>query len=186
MIKKQHGFGAVEIILIIVLIGLAGVGAWYVWQANTTKTSQTTPPVITAPAPATKSYELNGLTFAYPANWTLTPPNSSQSTSTTLTSPNFGDNTGQRITIDGQLFLTAPLTADNFQTKQIDAYPNSYSDYKELTIDGKKAIQYYAGDSRTTLFFMADGRIIGFTLDTFPNRAAASDAYDAVVASVRY
>lgn len=194
MIKKQHGFSAVEIILILVLLGVVGFGAWYVWQANNPKTTPTPTEQTEATAPAeqsdatTKTFERYGLTISYPADWKLDAQDNSQSTATTLTSPDFAttdDNTvGQSITFGDNEYLQSGLTAENFREKHLDTNPNPYSDYKELDINGKKAVQFYRGDSRQTVFFMPDGKHVTFTLNTFPVRNAPSTAYDSIIQSV--
>lgn len=194
MEKNEKGFTVVEIILAVVVVGLlVGLG-WYVWQANmppaTMKTGTSTAPQTTEQEPADttrpKSYTRYGLTFSYPQDWALAAADNMQSRSTVLTSPDFTDTgtQGQRVTIDEAVFLENNLTADNFRTKHLDANPNSYRDYKDLTIDGKKAVQYRQGDSLTTVFFLADGKKVVFVLDTFPDRNATSPVYTQVVESV--
>jgi len=186
MVKRQHGFSAIEIILILILVGLIGFGAWYVWRANTSPTSTAVDQPETTPT--TVAYDRYGLTFKYPVDWKLDAQDDAQSIATTLTSPDYkvgpDATVGQSITIDEAIFLESNLTAENFRAKQVDAHPNEYSDYKELDINGNKAVQFYSGDSRTTVFFMPSGKYITFTLDTFPTRDAASAAYDQVIESV--
>ena len=38
MAKNQRGFGAIEVLLVIVVVGLVGFGGWYVWHHSKTNT----------------------------------------------------------------------------------------------------------------------------------------------------
>ncbi|HET9411772.1 MAG TPA: hypothetical protein VFO38_02920 [Candidatus Saccharimonadales bacterium] len=42
--RKQKGFGAVELIIFIVVMALLIIGGWYIWQAQTTKNETTNNP----------------------------------------------------------------------------------------------------------------------------------------------
>lgn len=188
-VKKQDGFSAIEIILMVILAGVIGFGAWYVWQANTNRTTNETAQLANdLPIVTHKTFDRYGITFSYPADWTLEAQNNPQSTATILTSPDFtsaGDQTvGQHVSIGEGDYPQSDLTAENFKTKHLDPNPNPYSDYKELTINGHKAVQFYRGDSRQTVFFLPNGKEVTLTLDNFPTRNAPSAAYDEIVSSV--
>jgi hypothetical protein len=45
--SKQKGFGVIEIIIIVAVLVLIGVGGWYVWRQNATKTQEATTPATT-------------------------------------------------------------------------------------------------------------------------------------------
>ncbi len=203
--KNGAGFSIIEILLIVIVVGLLGFIGWYVYSQNNkannslknTDSASKTKPIpqqnseaqTAKPIDETqnwKSYTRYGITLKYPTDWGLKANDNTQSTSTTLTSPEFTDDgtKGQQITVDEAQFTPSGLTVDNFKSKHLDAGPNPYSDYKVLTVNGKKAIQYYQGDSRTTVFFLANGKIVTLVLDTFPNRAAASATYDKVLGTI--
>lgn len=65
--KAMRGFGAIELILILVVVGLVGFVGWTIYQANTTKTS--------TPAPATTEElsqyknEAENFSLSYPKSW---------------------------------------------------------------------------------------------------------------------
>lgn len=203
MKKNQSGFSAVELLILLVVIGLIGGAGWYVWQSksknsssNNTQTTQNEASKQNSEADNTKtadetanwkSYTRYGVTFKYPTEWGFKANDNTQSTSTDLTSPEFADDgsKGEQITVDEVQFAQSGLTADNFKTKHLDANQNSYSDYKTLTVNGKKAVQFYSGDSRTTVFFLADDKTVTFVLDTFPKRDAASTTYNKVIETVK-
>ncbi len=75
MRKNQRGFGAVELLIILVVVGIVGFGAWYVGKhgnksatnitSSSTNSSKTT-------TPATKTYTDNSKTYTleYPKTWT--------------------------------------------------------------------------------------------------------------------
>ncbi len=66
----------------------------------------------------------------------------------------------------------------------LDPNPNPYRDYKVLTINGKKAVQFYRGDALSTVFFLANDKTVILLLDTFPDRAASSSVYNKVLETV--
>jgi hypothetical protein len=85
--KNEKGFGLVEIIIIIVILGVIGFGGWYVWQANNppqpqSKTQTETPAQNQAepkeepvdPYDGWKSYTFKYEKFSlkYPATYTVT------------------------------------------------------------------------------------------------------------------
>ncbi len=76
--KRQHGFGVIEIMVIVALVAAIGVGGWYVWQAQQTNPNTvSTPPPPSAqnveptppPQTTTKKYTNTkyGYSFEYPA-----------------------------------------------------------------------------------------------------------------------
>ncbi|HJQ08399.1 MAG TPA: hypothetical protein VJ836_02850 [Candidatus Saccharimonadales bacterium] len=175
-------------------MGFAGYHAYQKSQDSTSATSTQTPSTNSqsnqkADETATwKSYSRYGVAFKYPADWSIKADDSSQSTAATLTGPDFSVSDespkGERITVDQTQFAQTGLTAENFKTKHLDLSPNEHSDYKVLTVNDKKAVQFYSGDSRTTVFFLANDKTVTFVLDTFPDRAAASATYSKVIETI--
>lgn len=189
MTKKQNGFSPVEVLVVILIISfvvLVGLAVWNSMLRTSPVVNDT--PAITEPVVTDNRipYEGYGLSFKYPADWKLDDRKSSQSSGTYLTSPDYTETSGARITVDGIVSIHSGVTAENYKAKVLDANPQAgtYKDFKILTVDGKKAVQYYQGDSRQTIFFVANGGMVGFTLDTFPVRDSTSATYDSVVESV--
>lgn len=76
--NKQQGFGAVEIIILIVVLALIGFGGWYVWQAQNRQaeqlqTNNQQDPNDSDPYENWKSYcdEAHKACFKYPSDWTV-------------------------------------------------------------------------------------------------------------------
>lgn len=189
--QKTAGFGVVEIILIVVIIGLVGFIGYYAYQQQTNPANAPAAVSQNTPADATASWKTHaryGVTYKYPADWQIKENNTTQSMATYLSSPSLvADPTkGDSVTVDITDFNQTGLTAENFKTKHLDANPNDYRDYRELTINGKKAVQFYRGDARTTVFFLPNDVYVTFSLDTFPDRAAASADYDRIIGTVVY
>ncbi len=209
---EQKGFSVVEGLLIAGIVAILGFIGWYVHQQSQKQDETSQPQSSTTTAESTdsddstsasqaaiesttssadtenwKTYTRYGVTFKYPADWSLKANDNSQSSSTMLTSPDYvsddSSTTGESITVDEAQFKQSGLTAENFKTNHLDAGPNEYSAYKLLSIDGEKAVQYYRGDSRTTVFFVGE-KTITLVLDTFPDRDAASSTYDKVIGTV--
>ena len=195
MNKNQKGFGVAEVLFITVIVGLIGFLSWYAWQtingsnaqqSSNSEQDQAGQNNQSADNANLKNYSRYGLSFKYPADWELDANDTTQSRSTYLTSPDFAAEStkGEQITVDEVQFTPGNLTADNFKAEHLDPNPSSYSDYKVLSVNDKKAIQFYRGDSRTTVFFLDNGKFVTFVLDKFPDKASASATYDQVIASV--
>jgi len=92
--KNESGFGAIEAILVVVIVAaIAGVG-WYVWKAKkntlatyngTASVSATTKPAAQTSNPYSgwKSYTLQfeKISFKYPSDWTITDTSSTSNSS---------------------------------------------------------------------------------------------------------
>lgn len=209
---NNKGFGAIEVILIVVIIGLIGGAGYYVYNSqkktntalDNAANSQAEPQksekneeskqVETDEADELINYSRFGVSFVYTKEWTIDAQDNTQSQTTYLKSPDFvaaqstDQQKGEMISIYEQSFKNYgqdALNVDNFKAQHLDSNPNSYSDYKILDINGKKAVQFYRGDSRTTVFFVNEKYVV-FVLDTFPDRASTSQVYDSLLNSVNY
>ncbi len=76
MKKNQKGFGALEGILILVIVGLVGFVGWYIWDANNKSNEiigTTSQPANSADSKMSKSTQTytdpTGFTLKYPADW---------------------------------------------------------------------------------------------------------------------
>jgi uncharacterized protein YxeA len=201
---NKKGFGVVEVLLIFVIVALIGGVGFYIYSKNQNDNTDKLLSDITVnlqkkeepkqktvdPYADWKSYSRYGVTLKYPEDWSVKAHNNTQAQNTDLTSPDFPGSdsapTGQRVSFGETKFPQTDLTADNFKTSHLDPNPNPYSEYKKLTINGKKAIQFYRGDARTTVFFLPGNKTITFDLDTFPNRADNSSEYNKIVESVTF
>lgn len=70
---RQKGFGAVELIVVIVVLALVAVGGWYVWQANQKSQSATNnqPSAQSDTYANWKTYcdEVHNVCFKHPSDW---------------------------------------------------------------------------------------------------------------------
>lgn len=179
---------AIFVVVALAAIGFVGYTAWNSYQTQEVVDDTQAHQSTNDETASWKSYSRYGLAFKYPAEWILTANDNSQSTATYLASPDLSgdEKMGEQVTVDEAQFAESDLNADNFKTKHLDPNPNPYSDYKVLTINGEKAVQFYRGDSTTTVFFLADGKTVTFVLDTFPETNANSAVYDKILNSVEY
>lgn len=204
LLKNSAGFGVIGAFLVLVVIGLVGFAGWYVVQAK----NKANKPLVTQtstiaeqasnntelekqPEDETanwKSYTRYGITFKYPSDWNLKANDSGQSQSTDLTSPDYETteevSKGEVVSVGETNYPQSGLTAENFKSRHLDPNPNPYSEYKTLIINGQKVVQFYRGDSQTTVFFLANDKTVTFGLDTFPNRAASSNVYNKMIETV--
>ncbi len=121
--KNQKGFSAVEVLLILIVVGLLGFGGWYVYKSHhktiaststTTSTSKQAATTQSSPnffscvsdkgtlvTTGSASCTLNGTVYAFPSTFTTTDilnyaklPESAQSVVTSLAQKNFSGFTG--------------------------------------------------------------------------------------------
>jgi len=77
MSKKQLGFGVVEVVIIVVVLALIGVGGWYVWEANhkspSTASNSNTPTNNSNTTNTAKTLGLDSdkATFTLPSGWSV-------------------------------------------------------------------------------------------------------------------
>lgn len=105
MKDRQSGFGVVEVIILVIILGLVGFGGWYVWQAQQKKDQGNT---TTSQTKSSDPYEgwiiysdtVGKFTIKYPGNWTFKTEASNQgegypTNSSTTTSPS-----GKKLVLD--------------------------------------------------------------------------------------
>lgn len=204
LIKNERGFGAVEFILIIVVVGLIGGLGWY--AIHTRKNKDNPAPISnTSTANTTttksanfyygwKSYSKYGITFKYPADWKLTEANPSKMISLSVASPDHvfegggGDYEGKGgiVRIEPDLGLGgAEVTADNYKENNSGGDP--YKSFDVITVNGKKAVQFQTVSAKlvTTIFFTKDKKMPGIDLkyakDDYTNQF---NTYNLIVNSV--
>ena len=158
--KNQSGFGAVELVLVLVIVILLGVVGWFVYKnhnktTNSSTTTSSTPTTTSKtttvqPAKQTKTYadSIAGYSFEYPKDWTVSVKKDKGYYGDTLTyfnivtvkSPDYKDNgvdgMGNVITKGGDFLVQAtPTSSDTSQDICKDAE-------KCITVDGQKAGQH--------------------------------------------
>lgn len=204
---NQRGFGAVEIIIIVVVLALIGVGGWYVWQTQTkppqnqtqdTPNGQTTPPKTTE----TFSDSRVPFTFEYPKGWTVKvderlkegqplPDQYSvelQAPGTTLTEQPIGGHfvtTGARVRI-----LDTRTTLTNIQDKFSGFYAQA-KDRVNTTVAGAAAVEYaftYESDPGIFTDFVKDGRdySLGFYAEDDERASVQFADYKTLVSSFKF
>ncbi len=180
---NQNGFGALEGILIFVIVALIGGAGWYVWQRNNDKPSDTVSQQAEKSDKATKvpiekipTYTNTkvGISFYKPAAWKFEEKDYGVKNSILhleITSPDYteiqggygGSETGTRITVwvnkmDVEGYLS-PLT-----DKILSGSPGgkeNYTEIKTVTIAGKSGVSYkasYEGPARLTNQFEFNNR----------------------------
>ncbi len=126
MKKNQRGFGVVEGLLILVIVGLIGFVGWYVWHSknnasstynsaanagSNTKPNSGTKSIAADPYAGWQSYSDSHVSFKYPSGWQASPGAdkyaavsvSSISPGFTTTSMATTDNPGAPVTLSLQL-----------------------------------------------------------------------------------
>lgn len=186
---NQSGFVALEIVVIIIAITVIGGAGYAVWHAKNTKN-----PTSSTTGLNTKTFDSEGLKFSYvyPANYEVL---NRQDGSIDLYSPNFDEDTsgapkilaGENIQIDGittdsisQDGDRVRVTIDNYFAVNFsgDSHPKEVSNIVIGTTNGIKTLRYDHFDTRTTVFFVSDGKRIEVTL-RHPSSGAVTD-YDSV------
>jgi len=97
MVNRQKGFSPVEVILVLVVIALLGVGGWYIWQVNNGKTATSDSNAIVSSSvkyEGWKTYNdsVGKFSIKYPGDWSVTTQKGDQgvgypTTSTKIISP---------------------------------------------------------------------------------------------------
>ena len=81
MKKNEKGFGAIEGIVVLIIVGLLGFVGWYVWHSRATKTAYS-PATNTSTSSNSEPYYYNGYNYNYYSD-----PNS-QASAGAVTGPN--------------------------------------------------------------------------------------------------
>lgn len=72
--KKQSGFGVIEVIILVVMLGIIGFGGWYLWQANQKPAEQTQAQPkeeVSEVKWLEHKDEVGKYSIKYPSNWKL-------------------------------------------------------------------------------------------------------------------
>lgn len=181
---NQRGFGGVEILIVIIVLGLVGAASFFVYdrqksKANTggsaaqisQQTQKQESPNKPMPQENTvkyKTYENSSVRFEYPEDWKI----DNTTSFTSIQSPDFSKEGTQVMKINNGAFIEVSTTeipqkdrtADNFQSWG-DQYFGDTRNAKSVIVSGKKVIQFdaqyrngdYTWDAATTIFFRGDG-----------------------------
>lgn len=212
--KRQLGFGAVEVILILIIIGLVGFVGWRVYEAQKQTvtpqptTNHTEPPPSEAPVQDKYAAYTDpdfGYTFEYPKDWKTSDemasrfesPESSTEYSITIESKDrttTPEDIGYGYLASGaQLYAsvepTTLATPEAFFNRN-GFLPAVAKDKKEVALDNSPGLSYRVSyESTNTLVTMTirDGRVYSVILMYADEAAlAAYEAdYNALVASFR-
>lgn len=206
MMKIQNnskGFGAVEALLIVLVLVLLGGAGWYVWSSNKesnkdegSPNSQNTKPELPKENPSTdklSSYnsDVQGLQFDYQKEWKLEDRSNETPSTLTITSPDFSS----VVTKGGLIYIAEggliSITVDKTSSKQFDVREGSYyfncefgdncmleyfSFSKSTKVDGVDALSGTCGhnDPGTCTYVMRKGKVYGFDYYQ-PNRNTVAD-----------
>lgn len=209
--KGQRGFGAVEIILVIFIVGLIGVGGWYVWQANNKSVGQTqvgnsyTQHDKVSEQPKLTNTFNNSLvpfTFEYPKEWNVEvderikggQPLPGQY-SIELRTPDAvlkeGPIGGTFISKGARIVVLSSVTnLSNIQDKFSGFYAHA-NDKKDTKVAGLKAVEYsfaYESDPGIFVDFIKDDReySIGFYAEGSESGSQYLSAHKTLVSSFKF
>lgn len=204
MKKNQKGLSLVEVFILFLVICLLGGGAWYVWNKRSDETKDW------------KTYSKFGISFKYPSNWTLKLVDSTQTLEpyqrVDIYSDDYeysdddeyipvpddtfagGEEKGAVIYVSESHYSVGNLTADNFKEKFLDNSPNRSENFKVIDVNGHQAVQFNYADyvvrHPVTEFFLSDGKVVGFWIDTWTEETdlldVYMDVYNKVVRTVTY
>ena len=139
---NQKGFGAVEILLLILVIAVIGFGGYWVYSRNKTSSNNspttatnTTPSTTNSPTSNTKTIDpysgwktycdaSTGSCFRYPSDWGVLSPLDAQGIKA------FGQNKAGTISLEYAEPVKGDASLGNFLTKSVDALTTASSSYK--------------------------------------------------------
>lgn len=172
MKRNQHGYGAIEALLILLVIAILGFVGWFVYnkQKESTKTTQSTPSSSTIttpnPTPATntpstewKSYTNKeyGFSYRYPPIWTTSPDTPANYDKAPPTASEF--TTGLRVRAGDKQIDTVAVEihkgtlSENVAVRdEAYAYPpaNNKVVKNSSTLKGKQAVSYEVTNNTIT------------------------------------
>ena len=171
MKKNEHGFSAVEVIIVIIFIGLIGSAGYYVWKHNQNKPVEASN-TNTQKEAATSSgtFSDDTITFTYPKDWqmvdTLKHPGNYAVDPTWLGFTSFFAQ-GKNPDMDSpEMRVRVTKDAPPYEESLASAKAESrYSDVTPMEVGGIKGYTYtvnYEGTQDTAAFFV-DGKLYTFT-----------------------
>lgn len=206
MKTNQKGFGAVEGILILVIVILLGYVGWYVWDANksaddTLKQSTARQSVNTENKSDTSDDNWKSalpFTVKFPDNWTVkSDGNKSVNYTVNIDAPdtkmeesNFGPvvQSGAQISI----YKSRATTYKNIaEFKDGKGVPSQYgANKKDIYVDGREALQYdlgYEGPNVHHVMFFEGGYLYDIAIQqTAYDKAEYAKVYDNLIQSVKF
>ena len=203
MKKNQRGFGAVELVLIVVVIGLLGAVGWLVYDRqqkedsestkNSSQTSQTASKEsesTTAKAEDTKDETADWKTYTdnkwkflakYPSDWTMTSKDyengGADTRLVTYKSSNFKSDTASVIEV---INTGAMISVESSSTKMTDFSTTglkSNSAYKETKVDNIDAVYFLGKGNSYSYSLIKEGVMYTISLRTVLNNTASENVY---------
>lgn len=194
--KNEHGFGAVEVVMVLVIVALLGVVGWFVYDRNhnkTTNTSTSTTPATKTTTPTTpkpvdpyagwKTYNDTkwNYQFKYPSDWIISSRDfvngGFDTRDVTLKSPNYTSNTASVIE---DVTAGAKITVEVNDTNMADFSATGLKEseaYKETTVAGVNAV-YYIGRGRAFSYSLIKNKVMyTISLRTVENDTTSENSY---------
>jgi hypothetical protein len=193
--KYQAGLGVVEVIIVLVILALIGVGGWYVWSANQKSQSLVTNSNTTAgnvpvdPYAGWKLYcdTTQKVCFKYPADWSMEPRNNGDIVGAIIQNPNgsivvsyLASDTRDGSTMPYYTATLEDLSTANAAFKVVGGYTPSTGDIvpRYKVVDTKFVIGLTAGQQtnmvNTARFTNKDGST--GHLEVYPTQTSGFDA----------
>ena len=211
--NTQSGFGAIEIIFIVLVVALLGYLGWRLYDAQThkstpaatqqTQKSNTTNTTAVVPEPQYVSNDFK-YSFTYPSTWKTSDAMNASATagqpkpySLTIESPDFKiteEGIGPIATSGARMWVsayktTATTAAEAFQSSSFYSY--AAKDRQDTKLDGVSAVRYkvqYESNPTLTTSAVKNGYLYDVVLDYANDDAFAkySKDYDALISSFKF
>jgi hypothetical protein len=161
MKTNQKGFGAVEVVIVIVVAGLLGFAAWYFWNAQdkpveqavktpTKQIKKEEPKEVVISTIGFQSYEDKEISLKYPAKWIQYEVEAFEGNERLFKSPDFVEKVQSKpMYKSGFDFHVVSFPNYDNQTFESDLkrapefVENNNAEYETIEIDGQKAVLYY-------------------------------------------
>jgi hypothetical protein len=213
MVKKirhnSKGFGALELVIILVVVGLLGFGGWYVWNSKKSadKPSSATQPTGSdqestateeTPAAGWKTYSnaSPAFSFQYPDDWTVAKEESSNTyVSIRISSPDYKEretelctaiDSGYQITVGYNSMFADPEVV----SKKLNGESTFVKDARSVKLGGLEAARYSEtpgecgySESTTAHYKGYDISVFGFLGEEL---GTYEETYDKIVASFKF
>lgn len=203
--KNQRGFGAVEIIILVVVLAIIGFGGWYVWQAQN-NSSQSTGGTNSQPeAPKNKEAFSDGrlpFTFEYPNGWVIKIDEKIQEGQPLPDKYSIFLNTkdrayaempigGTEVSVGAEVNISVSKTALSSPQGVFTGLRASAQDKSEITVAGISAVEYefgYESQPGRYVDFIKDGRLYSISYFSAANERTSGNFsdYKALISSFSF
>lgn len=203
--NNQRGFGAVEIIILVVVLAIIGFGGWYVWQAQN-NSSQSTGGTNSQPeAPKNKEAFSDGrlpFTFEYPNGWVIKIDEKIQEGQPLPDKYSIFLNTkdrayaempigGTEVSVGAEVNISVSKTALSSPQGVFTGLRASAQDKSEITVAGISAVEYefgYESQPGRYVDFIKDGRLYSISYFSAANERTSGNFsdYKALISSFSF